>query len=169
MDERNIIAVISLVSFAIVAFTPIVPVMLHHYGMDNIYVIKATIGFLTLLCGMGFVWGFFKKRGEEKKKKEGKLRFRPALIIAGVIVISLAWFTGLPLWLANVSGLETTFDFGTDTGLEGGIGTRLFTSGMTAVGVLLLKFSTFRAQPGHDRPAVDEVTYEKMLEGDRKW
>lgn len=169
MEERNWIFIISAISFCIIAFTPTVPVMLNHYDMNNIYVIKATIGVLTLLCGWGMLWGFIKDRKEEKPKKEGKLRIRPLFIIIGIIIIALSWFTALPLWLSNATGLETTFDFGADTGLEGGIGTRLFTSGLTAIGVLFIKFSTFRADPKDDRPEVDEATYQKMLDGDRRW
>jgi len=168
MDERNIIALISGIAFLFIAFTPVVPVMLNHYGMNNIFLVKAVIGMLTLVCGWGMMWGFFKKQGEEKTKKDGKIRVKPVFLFIGVLIISLSWFTGLPSWLSNISGLETTFDFGTDTGLEGGIGTRIFTSLLTAVGVLFIKFSLRRMNSALEGERNDGMMYAKLA-GDREW
>jgi len=90
VNERILVAMISAASFLIIAFTPIVPLFLYYYDINNVYIIKAVIGLLSLLCGYGIIWGLFKKEGEIKQKKEGKIRIKPILAIAGIIIICIA-------------------------------------------------------------------------------
>ena len=143
MDERVIIALISAVGFVIIALTPIVPLMLHTYDVDNIYITKAIIGILSLICGYGVVFGLFKKKDQIKQPKEGKLRIKPILLLVGIGIICLSWFTDIPMWCADWSGLSNTFTYNGDL-LNGGIGTRIWVSIFTALGVLLIKLSIKR-------------------------
>ena len=84
MNERFLIAVIGVFGFIIIAFTSIVPVMLHQYGIDNAFVVRAAVGVSSLICGYAVLWGFFKKENQIKQKKEGKRHLRPIMLIAGV-------------------------------------------------------------------------------------
>ena len=51
MDERIIIAMVSAVGFLIIAFTPIAPLMLHTYDINDVYIVKAFVGVFSLICG----------------------------------------------------------------------------------------------------------------------
>lgn len=171
MAERNIVAVVSVVGFVIVAFTPIVPLLLDSYGINNIYAVKAAIGLISLLCSYGLFWSLFRQSGEKKTKKDGKLHMRPIFLIAGIAVICIAWFTDVPLWISGWTGLNNIYTFQNEV-MEGGLGTRLMVSLLTAAGVLLIRFSTFRDDPGYNRPAVDEGSYNNMLDNNQggiKW
>lgn len=162
-NERLIIASICAAGFLIVAFTPIVPIMLKTYDITNIYIIKATIGLLTLTCGWGVIWSLFRKENEVKTRKEGKLRFRPVLMVAGILLIGVAWFTDVPLWLSDWTGLSTTFSYNGET-LNGGVGLRIWTSVLTGIGIVCLRFSTYREK--QFTPKTDEGRYLQMLQGD---
>ena len=96
---------------------------------------------------------------------------RPRFLIAGIAVICIAWFTDVPLWLSNWSGLNEVFVFSNDI-MEGGFGMRIFLSLFTAIGVLLIKYSTFRDKERIDsRANTTDETYHNMIsrEGGVKW
>ncbi len=166
MNERFLIAVIGVFGFIIIAFTSIVPVMLHQYGIDNAFVVRAAVGVSSLICGYAVLWGFFKKENQIKQKKEGKRHLRPIMLIAGVIFVALAWFTDVPLWIADYTGLSQTFTYSGEI-LQGGLGLRLSTSALTAVGVLFVRFSTYREKEIMTLQRPSEETYTAALENRR--
>ena len=143
MNDRSIVGIIGLVGFLIIALTTTIPVILHIYGIDDVFAIKASVGLLTMLCGYGILWGFFKKESPFKQKKEGKIQLRLIPFFIGLIIIAIAWFSDIPLFLADWTGLSQTFTYDGET-LNGGLGTRLWTSFFTCIGVLLIKFSFYR-------------------------
>jgi len=138
--------------------------MLHNYGIDSIFVIKAIIGILSLICGWGVIYGFFKKEQQFKPPKEGRIRIRVVMLLIGIGIVGLAWFSHLPLMLADWTGLSNTFDFGGETGLQGGIGTRIFTSILTALGIIICRFSIKREKQVIAQTMPTEETYRKALE-----
>jgi cytochrome bd-type quinol oxidase subunit 1 len=146
--------------FLIVAFTPIVPLLLHTYDIDNEYVIKAIIGVISLICGYGMIWGLYKKENQVKEKKEGKMHVRIITLLIGITIIALAWFTDLPLMVAEYTGLSDTFTHDGET-LKGGLGLRLFTTVFTATGVFMVKYSFYRRKEEPQR--IDEYRYMEML------
>lgn len=165
MSDRNIVGVISVAGFLIVAATPVIPLLLHNYDLDdNDYFVKAIVGVITLICGYGILWGFFKKENRMPKSKEGKLRIRMVLVILGVVFICLAWFTNLPNWIAENSGFETSFESDGEI-IYGGLGTRIFVSALTAAGVVCLKFSTRREKQVYAKTETSASDYERMLDG----
>jgi len=165
MNDRNIIGIVGIVGFAVIALTPIVPIMFQNYAVDNIYIIKAAIGFFSLMCGYAVIYGFFKKESPFPTKKEGKLRLMPIFMIAGVAIIALAWFSNLPQICSDYTGLAKTFSYGGETGLQGGIGVRVFTSILTAVGVLLCRFSFRREKRVIAETKNTEETFHKLMGG----
>ena len=164
MKDRGFIGVISTVGFLLVAFTPIIPLMLHHYSIDNTYIVKASIGVVTLICGYGIYFGFFKKENLLGKSKEGKIRIRIVLLSFGVICICIAWFTGLPNWLADITGLSNTFVYGGEL-INGGLGTRIFVSFLTAIGIILIKMSIIRKKYVFTESDPSVSQYEQALKG----
>lgn len=163
MNPKIVVGLTGIIMFAIVSFTPVVPVTLHYYNIDNIFIIKAAIGMLCLLAGYIAIWGFFKS-DKAKQKKSGKLHSRPLMLIVGVIIIALSWFTAVPMHLADLTGLSQTFEFGDDT-LTGGIGTRIFTSALTAFGVLMIRFGFYRDQTIQRQT---EAEYNQLLNSGRQ-
>lgn len=163
MSERLIVSAVGIVGFIFVAFTSVVPVMLHQYGIDNIYIVKAAIGFATLFFGYLVLWGLLKRENRIKIKKDGKRHLRPIVLIAGIVFVALAWFTDVPVWLADYTGLAQTFDYGGEI-LQGGIGLRVMVSALTGLGVLLVKFSVYREKDG-SLGRDDEAKYYEMLDG----
>lgn len=161
-DNGLIIAIIAAAGFCVVAFTPAVPLLLNTYDINNMYIIKATIGILSLVCGYGVVWSLFKKEDNDKPKREGAFHLRPIFLFAGVIIIIIAWFTDVSLWMADWSGLSNTFTYNNET-LQGGIGTRIFVSAFTGLGVLLIRFSTYRDKERIHAASADESKYSGML------
>jgi hypothetical protein len=162
MNEKNVIGIIGLIGFAIITFTPVIPLMLNNYGIDNIIYIKAVIGMLSLACGYAIAYGFLFKSDKPPSSKEGKLKVNLILMIIGLILITLAWISNLPQMLADFSGLGETFDFGDDLGMPGGLGVRIFTSLLTVIGVLLIKLSMKRETHVVARLPDSEKTYAYM-------
>ncbi len=162
MNERFLISAIGALGFVLVSLTSVVPVTLHHYGVENIFIVKASIGFLSLICGYAIVWGLFYKEGRVKPQREGKLRIRPLLLIIGILLICTAWFSTIPLLLSDASGLSSTFEYGEEL-LQGGLGTRIFVSLFTATGVLLVRFSFYRKKSIEAPLKENEMS--QMLEG----
>jgi len=144
MNDRVMIGFLGIMGFCVIAITPIIPLMCSSYGIDNIFMIKALIGLLSLVCGYAIVYGFFKRESLAPKTKEGKLTIRWILMLIGIGIVILAWFSNLPQMLAEYAGLASTFDYGESIGLQGGIGVRLFTSALTAAGIILCRISITR-------------------------
>lgn len=164
MNEKNVIGILGVIGFLIISFTPVIPLMLHNYGIDNVVAIKALVGIFSLICGYAVLYGFFKKEREDTSKREGKLKIRFVLLIVGVLIIILAWFSNIPVWLSNLTGLGETFDFGGETSINGGIGVRIFTSMLTAIGILLCKFSFKREKQVIAK--IPQSEYRKAYAGD---
>lgn len=165
MQERNIIAIICIVFLLVVAFTPFVPVMLETFGYNNIYVERACVGGLSLLCSWGFIWAVFRKDDIIKPKKEGKLHLKPGFLVAGAALVAIAWFTDLPLWIAQWTGTDTIVEFSNEV-MTGGLMHRVFTSMLTASGVLLIRYKSFYREDNivaEKSPAERELTYRKLL------
>ena len=144
MNDRVMIGFLGIMGFCVIAITPIIPLMCSSYGIDNIFMIKALIGLLSLVCGYAIVYGFFKRESLAPKTKEGELTIRWILMLIGIGIVILAWFSNLPQMLAEYAGLASTFDYGESTGLQGSIGVRLFTSALTAAGIILCRISITR-------------------------
>ena len=173
-DNGLIIAIIAAAGFCVVAFTPAVPLLLNTYEVNNTYIVKAVIGILSLVCGYGVVWSLFKKEDNTKPKREGAFHLRPVFLFIGVIVIIVAWFTDVSLWLSDWSGLSQTFDYGGET-LNGGIGTRIWVSFFTGLGVLFIRFSMYRDKERVIQQPTDETKYHQLMKkgddssGDISW
>jgi len=93
------------------------------------------------------------------------------MLLIGIGVICVAWFTVIPDMMASAAGLSNVLTYKGDE-LTGGIGVRIFTSMLTGIGVLCIRFSTVRRKPEEERPMVEESTYNKLLdrgEGGIKW
>jgi len=174
MEERLIIAIASGLAFIIVALTPVVPISLYYYDINNIYITKAMVGLLTLFFGYGVIWALRGKKENTKiKDKDGKMHLRLPLLAIGLVAIGIAWFTTVPDIMASSAGLSNVFTYKGDE-LTGGIGVRIFTSMLTGIGILCIRFSTFRDKSDYQRPVVDEATYQKLLDkeeggGGIKW
>ena len=169
MSDRTIVGFISVAGFVLVAVTPVIPLLLHNYDLDNTYLTKAIVGIVTLICGYGILWGFLKKENKMPKSKEGRLQLHMILLIIGVVAIGLAWFTNLPNWLAVNSGLSETFESNGEI-IYGGLGTRIFVSAITAIGVICLKFSIRREKMVIAKAQPTAGEYEHMMnEGGGRW
>jgi len=165
MNDRNVIGAVSAVGFLLVAFTPVIPLLLHNYDVTNEYLIKASVGMASLVCGYGVLWGFFKSDNKIPKSKEGKVRIRLIFVFLGIICICLAWFTNLPNYLSDETGLDQTFESEGVT-VYGGIGTRIFVSLITGIGVILIKFAVYREKHVIAKAAGPSPgEYERMFEG----
>jgi O-antigen/teichoic acid export membrane protein len=139
MQGRFFTLITAMVVFLVIAFTPIVPVMLHYYGNDNVWLAKTLIGLITLGAGMTFAKALFNK---EEQKKEGKLRIKLVPIIAGAVVIALSWYTGLPEMLADWTGTSQAIEENAAEFVT--VGIRLWTSVLTIIGVFLIRFGFTR-------------------------
>ncbi len=167
MRERLLIAGVCLLFFLIFAITPVIPILLESYDITNTFAVRAAVGIATLLCSVGFAWSLFSDpEKKNEKNKDGKLHLRLPLVIIGLALILIAWFTNIPLWLSEMSGLDNMFEFGNEI-MEGGLGTRLMTSVFTSIGVICFRFSTFREKDDNFRPSVDEHKYNQMVENNR--
>ena len=166
MNEKNLIGILGCIGFLIISFTPVIPLMLHHYGIESMIAVKAFVGIFSLVCGYAIIYGFFKKERPDGSKKEGKIRIRMIMMMIGIIIILLAWFSNIPVWLSNISGLGETFDFGGETGISGGIGVRIFTSILTAVGILICRFSIKREKQVIAKMAPEERTIRHAYGGE---
>ena len=139
MNGRFFTIVVAMIVFLLVAFTPIVSLMLTNYGVTDAFVVKTFIGLITLGCGYFFVTALLNR---EKKIKEGRLAYRIVPMIAGVALIMLAWYTDLPSWISDATG--------TNGYLAGSVqelvpvGTRIWVSIFTFLGVLLIKIGIYR-------------------------
>ena len=137
MQGKIFTLITAMVVFLVVAFTPIVSLMLEHYGITDIFIHKTAIGLIILATGLVFGKTLFNK---EDKKKEGKLRYKPIMIAAGTILIGICWYTDLPQMIAEYTGTIELFE--ETTSLP--VGVRLWTSLITLIGVLLIKFGIYR-------------------------
>lgn len=136
MQGRFFTLITAMVVFLIVAFTPIVSIMLEHYGITDIFIHKTVIGLIVLAAGWSFIRALLNK---EPVKKDGKLKLKPLFIIAGVALVAICWYTDLPQILAEYTG--TTSFFEEQTSLP--VGVRLWTSLITLIGVLLIKLGIY--------------------------
>lgn len=159
MKDSFIISIIGVIGFLLVAFTSIVPVTLNSYEITNVFIVKATVGFLSLICGYMVVWGLFHSEHKVKQPREGKLRLRPLFLVVGIFLICVAWFTNIPLFIAEFTGLSNTFDYGGEL-LQGGIGTRIFVSIFTGFGVLFIRFAWYRRKEYSDHQT--EQSYRRL-------
>ena len=136
MQGRVFTLITAMVVFLVVAFTPIVSLMLEYYNITDIFIHKTAVGLIVLGAGWIFGKALFNK---EDQKKEGKLKYKPILIIAGVALIAICWYTELPQMLADYTGTTSLFD--DTTSLP--IGVRLWTSLISLIGILLIKFGIY--------------------------
>ena len=162
--ERTLIAGVCAILFVIFAFTPVIPLLLDTYEIDNTFADRAAVGLATLLCSIGFAWSVFSnpEKRAQKKQMEGKTHIKMYLIFIGIALIAIAWFTNIPLWLSEMTGLDTIFTYSNDT-MEGGVGTRVMTSVFTGIGVLCFRFSTFKEKDSPFEPLA-EYRYQKMMD-----
>lgn len=168
MRERLLIALVCFVLFLVFAITPVIPILLDSYGINNTFADRAAVGIVTLLCSVGFAWSLFSDPENKKEKnKDGKMHLRLYLVLIGFGLILIAWFTNIPLWLSDMLGMNNIFTFSNEV-MEGGLGTRLMTSVFTSVGVICFRFSTFRDKEDYLRPSVDENQYNQMMKKERE-
>ena len=139
MQGRFFTLLTAMVVFLVVAFTPVVPVMLHYYGIDNVWAAKTLIGLITLGAGLSFAKAVFNK---EDQKKEGKLRIKLVPVIIGGILIAVSWYTGLPELLAEWTGTSEVIEENAAEFVT--VGIRLWTSLLTMLGVFIIRFGISR-------------------------
>lgn len=137
MQGRFFTLITAMVVFLIVAFTPIVSIFLEYYGITDIFIHKTVIGLIVLGAGWSFGKALLNK---EPVKKEGKLKVKPLLIIIGIALIAVCWYTELPQLIAEYTG--TTSFLEEQTSLP--VGVRLWTSLITLIGVFLIKLGIHR-------------------------
>jgi hypothetical protein len=136
MQGRFFTLITAMVVFLIVAFTPIVSIFLEYYGITDIFIHKTAIGLIVLGAG----WTFGKALlNREPAKKEGKLKFKPILIIIGIALVAICWYTELPQLIAEYTGTTSFLD--EQTSLP--VGVRLWTSLITLIGVFLIKLGIY--------------------------
>jgi amino acid transporter len=139
MQGRFFTLITAMVVFLIVAFTPIVPVMLHYYGIQDIWVAKTCIGLITLVAGITFVKALLNR---EKQNKDGKFQFKLIFVIIGCAVILVSWYTILPEYLADLTGTSQFIGENNEEFLP--VGIRVWTSLLTLMGVLIIKLGIER-------------------------
>ena len=142
MNGRIFTIITAMVVFLVVAFTPIVPLMLSNYGIEDILIIKTIIGVLTLAAGYVFASALFNR---EDKEKKGVLHLRLIPLIIGVIIIATSWYTGLPEWIADTTGTNAAMENGGAEELIT-VGVRIWTSVLTLGGITLIRFGIYRKE-----------------------
>ena len=138
MNGRLFTIITAMVVFLVVAFTPIVPLMLSHYGYGNELFARTVIGLLTLAAGYAFAVALLNR---EKKERDGSMHLRIIPLLAGVAVVLLAWYTDLPKYLADWTG--TTKYLADTSGALVPMAVRLWVSILTWMGVLVAKFGIY--------------------------
>ena len=141
MNGRIFAIITSMIVFLLVAFTPIVSLMLTHYGVTDAFAIKTVIGLLTLACGYFFVSALLNR---EREPKEGERGYRLVPLFVGLAIIMITWYTDLPLWLADWSGVNHYLAGGAKELVP--IGTRIWVSILTLIGILLIKLGFYRTK-----------------------
>ena len=141
MRGRLFTIVVAMVVFLLVAFTPIVSLMLQYYGVTDAFLVKTVIGLLTLGCGYFFVSAILNR---DKKPKEGERAYRVIPLLIGAALIMLAWYTDLPSWLAEITG--TNHYLATEVKELVPIGTRIWVSVLTLLGIVLIKVGFYRTK-----------------------
>ena len=139
MQGRFFTLLTAMVVFLVVAFTPVVPVMLHYYNIENMWIAKTLIGLITLGAGLTFSKALFNK---EEQKKEGKLRIKLLPVIIGCVLIALSWYTGLAELLADWTGTNQVIEENAAEFVT--VGIRLWTSVLTILGVFIIRFGFSR-------------------------
>jgi len=137
MNNRLSVIIIAVVIFLTVSFTPIVPLMLQHYGISDIFIIRTVIGLLTLAAG----WMFAGAIINSEKEREGTVHFRLILLIVGVAIVLLAWYTDLSKWVSDFTGTTKYLQETNPVLID--VGHRIWVSLLTLIGVILIKFGVY--------------------------
>jgi amino acid transporter len=138
MQGRIFTLITAMVVFLVVAFTPIVPLMLGYYGIDNIFIVKTCIGIIVLGAGWMFGTALFNK--DDIKKKEGKLKYKPFMILVGIALIALSWYTSVPEMLSEYTGTSEIVQ----ENIILPVGIRIWTSILSLIGIIFIKLGIYR-------------------------
>jgi hypothetical protein len=138
MNGRLFTIIVAMIVFLVVAFTPIVPLMLTHYGYGNELIARTVIGLLTLGAGYAFAVALLNR---EPKERDGSIHFRIIPMLAGIAVVLLAWYTDLPKYLADWTGTANYFKDTAEALVP--VAVRLWVSILTWIGVIVAKFGIY--------------------------
>jgi len=154
MDKNPERTVVGLIIILIIAFTPIIAWFVTSLGLNSEdwgkYVIRGLTGVITYIAAVYAISGL--REPKQKVEKEGKVTVHYYMLIAGIAIIAVAWFTDISELLITTFGLQWEFEIGGTVYANTSIPARLFTSLFTFLGALLIKNSIKRKRDAVAQP-----------------